>query len=236
MRRADRLFRIVQLLRSGRMTTGAQLAAKLEVSTRTLYRDIADLQASGVLIEGEPGVGYTLRREMDLPPMQFTAEETIALVLGVRMAKAWGGAQMAVSAAHALTKIEAVLPERMRSEIDTVQMYVPSGALSPELRQCLDALHGACLRMHIATFVYERLDGMVKARRVYPLALAFWGGVWTLTAWDTDRKDFRNFRVDRLRTLQVTEEVFQLKRGQHLKDYMRHVIPEKELRALGLKS
>jgi predicted DNA-binding transcriptional regulator YafY len=89
MRRADRLFRIVQLLRSGRFLSGAQLAKRLEVSLRTIYRDIADLQSSGVTIEGAAGVGYTLRKDMDLPPTQFNAEEATALVLGARIVSAW---------------------------------------------------------------------------------------------------------------------------------------------------
>lgn len=235
MRRADRLFRIVQMLRSGRLMTGAQLAARLEISTRTLYRDIVDLQSSGVLIEGETGVGYTLRREMDMPPMQFTAEETTALVLGVRMACAWGGTEMVVAAKEALGKIEAVLPERMRFEMDTVQMYAPGNALPAEVRRHIDALHGACVRMLVTRFTYERLDGVVLERCVRPLALAFWGGVWTMAAWDEVRKDFRNFRLDRMRAVQVTDQIFQPRRGQRLKDYLRSVVPEKELRSLGIQ-
>ncbi|MBS1815180.1 MAG: YafY family transcriptional regulator [Acidobacteria bacterium] len=236
MRRADRLFRIVQLLRSGRFATGAQLAAKLEISVRTLYRDIADLQASGVLIEGEPGLGYTLRREMDLPPMQFTAEETTALVLGTRMVAAWGGASMASVARDALLKIEAVMPERFRVEMDAVQMYAPDQVLPSQVRNDIDALHTACIKQCVTTFLYHRLDGAIAPRRVRPLALAFWGGVWTLAAWDEHRQDFRNFRLDRMQYLQVTEDIFHPKRGQRLKDYLRQVVPAKELRKLGLAS
>jgi predicted DNA-binding transcriptional regulator YafY len=90
MRRADRLFRIVQLLRHGRLLTAARLAEKLSVSTRTIYRDVMDLQLSGAPIEGEPGVGYTLRRDFDLPPLMFTSSELTALVLGARLVQAWG--------------------------------------------------------------------------------------------------------------------------------------------------
>jgi predicted DNA-binding transcriptional regulator YafY len=234
MRRADRLFRVVQMLRSGRMLTGAQLASKLEVSTRTLYRDIADLQANGVMIEGEAGVGYTLRRDMDLPPMQFTAEEMTALVLGARMAFAWGGEQTGAAAKDALRKIEAVLPAPMRAEMDMVQMYAPTSWMPRELRQRIDALHGASVRTHIATFIYEKLDGAVTSRRVWPLALVFWGGVWTLAAWCEKREDFRNFRLDRMREVVVLDEIFTPKRGQRLKDYMRIVVPEKELKKMGL--
>src|SRR5579864_6485640 len=93
MRRADRLFRIVQFLRRGRLLTAQKLAEKLEVSPRTIYRDVRDLQLSGMPIEGEAGVGYTLRQDMDLPPLTFTAEELTALVLGALLVRAWGGVE-----------------------------------------------------------------------------------------------------------------------------------------------
>ena len=110
MRRADRLFQIVQLLRGGRLTTAARLAERLEVSERTIYRDIADLQASGVPVDGAAGVGYVLRDGFDLPPLMFTRDEIVALVAGARMIRAWGGASMARGAEEALVKIAAVLP------------------------------------------------------------------------------------------------------------------------------
>src|ERR1700753_4139055 len=120
MRRADRLFRIVSLLRSGRLLTGAQLAERLQVSQRTLYRDVADLQRTGTPIEGEPGVGYTLRNDAHVPPLQFTPEELTSLVLGARMAGAWGSDMTAASANDALLKIEAALPPENRSHVDRV--------------------------------------------------------------------------------------------------------------------
>ncbi len=220
MRRADRLFRVVQMLRSGRVLTGAQMALRLEISMRTLYRDIADLQASGVLIEGEPGVGYTLRRDMDLPPMQFTAEETTALVLGARMTAAWGGDAMRQAARQALGKIEAVLPEPMRRAMDAVQLYAPDASLEDEVRGRLDPLHGACVSRRVVRFAYERLDGDRSERRVRPLALAFWGGVWTLVAWCEGRADFRVFRVDRMYRMEVLEESFPERREQEFAAFL----------------
>ena len=118
MRRADRLFRIVQLLRAGRLQTARSLAQKLQVSERTIYRDVQDLQLSGVPILGEAGVGYTLRRDYDLPPLMFDLREITALVLGSRMVAAWGDAELASSANDALRKIEAVLTPALRDRID----------------------------------------------------------------------------------------------------------------------
>src|SRR5215469_15531455 len=163
MRRADRLFRIVQFLRSGRVLTAQKLAEKLEVSQRTIYRDVQDLQASGMPIEGEAGVGYTLRRDLDLPPLMFTRDELTALVLGARLVRAWGGAAGTVAADQALQRIEAVLP--------------------PELRERLDVLHEACIGRRVVSFAYTREDGQISEREVRPLALYFWSGVWTLASW-----------------------------------------------------
>src|ERR1700712_3059926 len=109
MRRADRLFRIVQMLRSGRLKTARALAERLQVSERTIYRDVRDLQLSGTPIEGEAGVGYRLRKEFDLPPLTFTSAEITALVLGARMVKAWGGEEGVTAAGSALARIEAVI-------------------------------------------------------------------------------------------------------------------------------
>ena len=109
MRRADRLFRIVQMLRSGRLKTARGLAERLQVSERTIYRDVRDLQLAGQPIEGEAGVGYTLRRDFDLPPLMFTPDELTALVLGARLVEAWGGAESVIAAKSALARIEAVL-------------------------------------------------------------------------------------------------------------------------------
>ena len=101
MRRADRLFQIVQYLRGGRLVTAAMLAERLEVSERTVYRDIADLQSTGVPIDGAAGVGYVLRSGYDLPPLMFTQDEIVALVAGIRMVRSWGGIGMARAAAEA---------------------------------------------------------------------------------------------------------------------------------------
>jgi predicted DNA-binding transcriptional regulator YafY len=223
MRRADRLFRIVQLLRSGRLTTARSLAQKLEVSERTIYRDIYELQLSGSPIEGEAGVGYTLRRDFDIPPLMFDRQEITALVLGARMVQAWGGLQMAEAANNALRKIEAVLPVDLRERIDQVQLYAPGHKLPKDLRRTLDALHRAALDRHVLTAEYANESGEVTQRRVRPLALVFWGGVWTLIAWCELRRDFRNFRVDRIRSFDPLPETFTQGPGQTLADFLKKV-------------
>ncbi|HZY63032.1 MAG TPA: YafY family protein, partial [Edaphobacter sp.] len=182
MRRADRLFRIVQFLRLGRLLTAQKLAEKLQVSQRTIYRDIHDLQLSGMPIEGEAGVGYTLRRDMDLPPLMFTRSELTALVLGMRLVSAWGGAENVVAANQALQRIEAVLPAEMRNDLDAILLYAPGYRMTQILRERLDALHAACIGRQIIVFDYAREDGERSQRSVRPLALIFWSGVWTLAS------------------------------------------------------
>src|SRR3984885_4883905 len=145
MRRADRLFRIVQFLRLGRLLTARALAEKLQASQRTIYRDVQDLQLSGTPIEGEAGVGYTIRRDFDLPPLMFTRSELTALVLGARLVQAWGGAESTIAAAQALQRIEGVLPPDLRERLDSILMYAPGGFhMRPHLRERLDLLHEAC--------------------------------------------------------------------------------------------
>ncbi|AFL86949.1 putative transcriptional regulator [Terriglobus roseus DSM 18391] len=228
MRRADRLFRIVSLLRSGRMMTGAQLAERLQISPRTLYRDVADLQRTGTPITGEAGVGYTLRKDEHLPPMHFTPEEMTALVLGARMAGAWGSESTQSAANDALVKIEAALPAEHRSRVDRVLLFAPSFAHPAQTRKLLDRLHEACTKNRVMRFGYTDEAGRETERAVHPLGLFFWGNRWTLVAWCRRRDDFRHFRLDRMREVAVSDEVFASKRGQRLQDFIRKVRSEKQ--------
>lgn len=223
MRRADRLFRIVQMLRSGRLKTARALAERLQVSERTIYRDVRDLQLAGQPIEGEAGVGYTLRREFDLPPLMFPSEELTALVLGARLVKAWGGLDHAAAAGAALARIEAVLPEELASTLDAILMYVPGFQMPQPLRRLLDRVHAACASRNVIAFAYTRLNGEASQRSVRPLALYCWSGTWTLVSWCELRKDFRTFRLDHIESLEILERTFHPQRGQQLKDYLRRL-------------
>jgi predicted DNA-binding transcriptional regulator YafY len=223
MRRADRLFRIVSLLRSGRMMTGAQLAERLQISQRTLYRDVSDLQRTGTPIEGETGVGYTLRRNGHIPPMHFTPDELTSLVLGARMASAWGSDATAASANDALLKIEAALPPEHRSRVDRVLLFAPRFSHPAQMKKLLDRLHGACTDLLVTRFGYTNEAGLESERAVHPLGLYFWGNRWTLVAWCRLRNDFRHFRLDRMREVALSDEHFTSKRGQRLSDFLRIV-------------
>jgi predicted DNA-binding transcriptional regulator YafY len=222
MRRADRLFRIVQYLRRGRLLTARELAGKLEVSERTIYRDVRDLQLSGMPIEGEAGVGYTLRRDFDLPPLMFTRKEITALVLGARLVEAWGGTENVEAARSALQRIEAALPVELQEELDATLLFAPEHQLKAELRGRLDQLHTAAVEHRMIRFRYTRGDGEGSERDARPLGLAFWSGVWTLAAWCELRGSFRVFRMDRMEDLTVGER-FEARKGQSWRDYLKTV-------------
>ncbi len=199
MRRADRLFQIVQALRGGRRVTARLLAEKLEVSTRTVYRDIADLQGTGVPIEGEAGFGYVMQEGFELPPLMFSRDEIVALVAGARLIRTWGGLAMAAAAEEALVKIGAVLPERERARAAAVPVYaIATDPPDAETRARLDRLEAAAEAREKLRLRYTDAEGRYSDRIVRPLALGFWGKVWTLVAWCETRQDFRMFRADRI--------------------------------------
>jgi predicted DNA-binding transcriptional regulator YafY len=216
MRRADRLFRLVELLRSRRHATGAWLADALQVSLRTLYRDIHDLTLSGVPIEGEAGVGYRLRYRLDVPPLLFSEEELEALLIGTRMVQAWGDAELARSAGAALAKIHNVLPESLKREAQLARLFSPPGTSGyPWLAE----LREATRRQRMVRVDYAREDGEASQRVLWPLGLFFWGKAWTLIAWCTLREEFRHFRVDRIARCVLLEARFPDQPGRRLNDY-----------------
>ena len=219
MRRADRLFQIVQYLRDGRLTTAATLAEKLEVSERTIYRDIADLIGTGVPIDGEAGVGYIMREGYDVPPLMFTRSEIVALTAGARLIRAWGGTAMAEAAEEALVKIRAVLPEDARSSAAKVQVHAfQMPELDAETRRRLDILEASVETHTKLDIAYATEDGTPSNRTIRPLGLWFWGKVWTLVAWCELRNDFRMFRADRISTTKDAGH-FKQERGKRLSDF-----------------
>ncbi len=202
------------------MTTARRLAEKLQVSERTIYRDVRDLQLSGMPIEGEAGIGYLLRQDFDIPPLMFNRSEIEALVLGARMVRAWGGVEQGEAATQALNKIEAVLPADLRDRVDQTLLYAINFKVSAELKRCVDELNHAASERRFIEFDYAREDGQRSHRRVRPLGLYFWGGAWTLASWCEMRNDFRNFRVDRMSGLQVLEKIFTVDPAKSLQAFI----------------
>jgi predicted DNA-binding transcriptional regulator YafY len=223
MRRADRLFQLVQLIRGRRLSTAAFLATRLEVSERTVYRDVADLVAQGVPIEGEAGVGYRMRAGFDLPPLMFTRDEAQALAASVRVARPHLDDALGTAAEAALSKILAVLPPAARTAVESMALLAPAATLDAATRTRLQALRAAAEQRRKARFAYVDLEGHPSKRTVRPLVCAYWGQVWTLAAWCETRADFRNFRLDRIEALEVLDERFRDEPGRTLPDLLRRV-------------
>lgn len=221
MRRADRLFQLVQLVRGRRLATGEWLAGRLEVSVRTVYRDIADLQAQGVPIEGEAGVGYRMRAGFDLPPLMFTTDEAKALVACVRLAQPRLDAGLAQAADDALSKVLAVLPGSARAAAESLAVYAPVYEVDARLRRQLEALRVATETRRKVRLRYRDLKDATSERVVRPLGSFYWGAVWTLAAWCETRQDFRNFRVDRIEQLEPLDDTFRDEPGRTLADLFR---------------
>jgi predicted DNA-binding transcriptional regulator YafY len=231
MRRADRLFHIIQLIRGRRLTTAAFLADRLEVSERTIYRDVADLQHQGVPIEGEAGVGYRLGAGFDLPPMMFTQDEAKALVASVRIAQAWLDPALARNAQDALGKIMSVLPPDARAAAESLVVFAPGWGLEPPHQRTLQTLRESA-QERVKLFInYRDLADKTSERTVRPLGCFYWGKVWTLAAWCEQREDFRSFRVDRVTYVRRLDERFRDEPGRTLADHLR--LAEAQLRDQG---
>jgi predicted DNA-binding transcriptional regulator YafY len=219
MRRADRLFRIVELLKTRRQAVTADyIASIMEVSKRTIYRDIADLSASGVPIIGEAGVGYMLDHAYVVRPLMFDLEEVDALMLGAQIVQNWSDDALANAAVSALHKLGAVMPAHLRDGMMSAALFAPMKR--PDVI-CIDftALRRAIRSKHIITFKYTTLDGSQSHRQVRPLCLAFFPPEWLLMGWCETRCDFRNFRLDRMGQLAISNERFCDEDGKRLSDF-----------------
>ncbi|MEO1334931.1 MAG: YafY family protein [Myxococcota bacterium] len=223
MRRADRLFQLVQLLRTRRFVTAAKLAEEMEVSVRTVYRDVRDLISTGVPIEGEPGVGYRLAQGYELPPMTFTPEEIEALVLGARLVQALGDDDLAGPARAVLTKVEAVLPEPLREVLLRTALFVPTRAWGPQVIPELSTLRQAISQQRKLKISYRKAVGEASERVVRPLGLYFWGDRWSLASYCEMRGGYRSFRPDRITDMTLLGDTFDGSDGIHLQAYIRQI-------------
>lgn len=227
MRRADRLFQIIQLLRGRRRAVTARwLAEQLEVSERTVYRDVRDLVASGTPIEGEAGVGYSLRKGYDLPPLMFDEDEIEALVLGARLVAAFGDDKLALAARSIVSKVEAVLPKRLQPRLAESALFVPRFGDAPP--QALLTVRVAIQAKQKLRVRYVKDDGEATERVIRPLGAFFWGRRWTVTAWCELREGFRNFRLDRMELAEPTGETFDDEPARSLADYLASIGAEIE--------
>ncbi|MGH7039090.1 MAG: helix-turn-helix transcriptional regulator [Stellaceae bacterium] len=215
MRRADRLFDIIQSMRAAaRPLTAAALADRLEVAPRTIYRDIAALQASRVPIEGAAGIGYVLRRGFDLPPLMFTGEEIDAIAVGVRLLHRLRDPQLQRAAESVLEKLAAAMPPGLQPHLKEAPYYVSDGGAPAvaglDLSELRSAIHAA-RKMWIA-YVDER--GHRTERTIWPVGLAYYVDVTVIGAWCELRGDFRNFRINRVLASRLLDETYPAEEGR----------------------
>lgn len=218
MRRTDRLFELIQILRDGRLHTARDMAERLEVSTRTLWRDMATLIASGLPVEGERGVGYILREPVTLPPLTLTPDEVQALTLGLQLVTRGADPALTRAAESLLGKVTAVLPARLLDGIGQDTWVFP-GAEAMAAARHLPTLRQAIRLRQRVVIDYIDASGRITERPVRPLLLEFWGRVWTLASWCETRRALRSFRVDRIAALRLTDETFPDDPGATLADW-----------------
>ncbi len=199
MSRSERLLNLLQVLRGHRgPVSGQALAAEIGVSIRTLYRDIASLQAQGAAIEGEPGVGYVMKPGFMLPPLMFGSEELDALVLGMRMVADCGDRPLAQGALSTLAKIAAVLPPELRRELEESALLVGAGRKTAAHVIVPDLLRTAIRGQQKLKITYRDPAGAVSQRVVWPFALVYFDQTRIVMCWCELREGFRNFRSDRI--------------------------------------
>jgi len=221
MRRADRLIKMTHYLRQRRRAvTAKQIAEAFDICTRTVYRDIQCLMDSNVPIKGEAGIGYLIDKQYYLPPITFDADELEAIGLGISMVRQWTDNKFAEKATNAFEKIQAVLPSNLQGELQQITTYavptrppVPWTVSFSELRECIRD-------QRKISVVYVAESQQRTTRTLQPLALFFFSPVWLLASWCEKRKDFRNFRLDRIEKIVVSEDFFDDQEDKNLAAYM----------------
>lgn len=220
MRKIDRLFEIVQLLRGQRLRTAEFIANKLGVSVRTIYRDIQGLMSSGVPIEGERGVGYIIQQPIEMPPLNFTPLELKAIQLGINMVKAIADKEITAAAEEVAVKIQDALPIESKKwqHLPVAHIYFRS---DDDTRELLLTLRNALDKKQKISISYQDESQCASIRIIRPLGMEYWGKVWTLTAWCELRKDFRVFRIDRIKTYKITKNIFKDEADKTYQHYLK---------------
>jgi predicted DNA-binding transcriptional regulator YafY len=217
MRRADRLFDIIQALRQApRPVTAASLAERLEVTVRTIYRDIAALQASRVPIEGAPGLGYVLRRGFDLPPLMFSSDELDAIAVGARLVRRLRDPGLQQAAERVLSKVATVLPDALRTQVVKAPFYVSEGSAAVPTGVDQATVRSAIRDNRKLRILYVDEQGRRTRRTIWPIAMAYYVDVTLIAAWCELRQDYRHFRVERIRRSAVLDETFPADAGRLL--------------------
>jgi len=218
MRRAERLFRLVNEMRARGVSRAEDLAEHFEVSVRTIYRDIAHLQASGLPIEGEAGIGYLLRPGFDLPNLTFTYDQVDALATGLSFVESTGDPALASAAREVRAKLQASMPSPEARKLADAPYY--AFRRSGRAPAHAGLLREAIRKQRVALISYEDGEGKRSDRRVRPLAIWSFTDGWLFAAWCELRNDFRTFRFDRIAALTVTDDRFEQDEASDLRAFM----------------
>lgn len=200
--------------------TAQQLADVLEISVRTLYRDIQALVLSGVPVEGEAGIGYRLRPGYQLPPLMFDAEEVLALLVGSRMVRAFTDPDLARAALRAESKIRSILPPDLQQKAARQPYRIPVLQRDERARIVHRDLRRACESQRCVQIDYLDRQEAATTRVVYPLAIMGWRESWSLLAWCEMRQAYRNFRLDRVHALTLLARSFEVTDTCSLQHYL----------------
>lgn len=220
MARADRLMRLTQVLRRYRRpVTAAILAEETQVSERTIYRDIASLQANGVPVRGEAGIGYVLESGFDLPPLMFSAEECEALMLGLRFVRERSEPAYRNVIDDAQAKIEAILPANLRESFSSAPLFAPLFRARIEDRIDTGLLRKALRESWKIRIRYQDAKEEMTERVLWPVLIGYFEATRALVAWCELRNDFRQFRTDRIHTLEVLSEKPPKRRGVLIREW-----------------
>ncbi len=222
MRRADRLFRMVAIMRESDLIRAQDLSDKLEVSIRTVYRDIAHLQGAGVPIDGEAGMGYVLQRGFDLPAMTLSYEEIDALAIGLKFIEEAGDKDLVDAAKNISFKLQQALPKEHSGRLKNAPFFAArKGFRAPPLTKLIrKAIHH---KIKI-NFCYSDSKGESTRRTVHPLSLTVFTEGWMIAAWCELRDDFRYFRLDRVSDLIISDEHFPHDKSKNLKAFRAQII------------
>ncbi|WP_339539365.1 helix-turn-helix transcriptional regulator [Pseudomonas sp. RA_15y_Pfl2_54] len=220
MRKADRLFQLVNLIRVHQPISAERLASRIGVSVRSIYRYIDDLSFSGIPIYGTAGVGYALDADFEMPPLALNKLELDALILGMEMLSASADDDLGAAARMLLSKISACV---VQHKVDPGSAKIRALGTTPALtRRHLAILRNAIENTQALRIIYTRLDGVVSQRLISPLGLFYWGGKWTVGSWCSTKAAYRDFRVDRIASIAIAEQPTPDNQALDLQTYMKH--------------
>jgi predicted DNA-binding transcriptional regulator YafY len=220
MSRTEILFQMTQIIRSRDRTTAKYLADRLNISIRTVYRYINDLSLSGVPVISQAGKGYWIDDSFNMPPVQLSEEELLALSLGSRLVKAIADPFLADASQQLLDKVEAVIPKNAQHLLYQSQLHAPKPIIEKSVLADIGRIRKSIESRNKIQIMYLDQAGNDSTRTIWPLALAFWGQVWTVAAWCEHRQDFRAFRVDRIQQMDRLPATYPVESGKSLADFI----------------